>query len=91
MLYIVCSEQLQFLVLFLQRMVIKNTDPHNLSRLLLRLTPKGKIAYEQHEELHRKFNSLLENVLEGASEDNKTFLNKFLHSLETEMDDFKDN
>lgn len=72
-------------------MVIKNIDPNNLSRLLLRLTPKGEIAYEQHEELHRKFNSLLVNVLEGASEDNKNFLNKFLHSIETQIDNFKDN
>jgi DNA-binding MarR family transcriptional regulator len=39
-------------------MVIKDTDPRNLSRLMLRLTSKGERAYLHHEKLHQKYDEL---------------------------------
>lgn len=71
-------------------MIIKNKDLNNLSRLIPRLTPKGEIAYKRHEELHEKFNIILKNTLEDASDNEKAFLNSFLHSLENGIDNFQE-
>jgi DNA-binding MarR family transcriptional regulator len=66
-------------------MVVKNTDPNNLSRLMLLLTPKGEIAYLHHEELHREFDELFNSALVSASEENKEFLRNFLNSLDEKI------
>lgn len=44
-------------------MIIKDTDPRNLSRLVLRLTPKGETAYLNHEKLHEQYESFFQNAL----------------------------
>jgi len=72
-------------------MIVKDTDPRNLSRLVLRLTPKGEIAYIHHEKLHQEFDGLVNEALEDASAENITFLKKFLSSLEREIDDFEND
>jgi DNA-binding MarR family transcriptional regulator len=71
-----------------KEMVIKDTDPRNLSRLMLRLTAKGEMAYLQHEKLHQKYDELFEAALKKATEENKAFLKSFLNSLEEQIDTF---
>ena len=54
-------------------MIVKDTDPGNLSRLMLKLTPKGEIAYLYYEKLHQEFDRLFHVALENATEENKAF------------------
>jgi DNA-binding MarR family transcriptional regulator len=70
-------------------MIVKDVDPRNLSRLVLRLTPKGETAYCHHEELHQKFDVLFNSALENASEKKKAFLHDFLNALDKMFDDFE--
>lgn len=70
-------------------MIIKNTDPRNLSRLVLRLTSKGETAYQYHEKLHQKYDELFNAALENATEENKAFLKNFLNSLDEQIDTFE--
>lgn len=70
-------------------MIIKDTDPRNLSRLVLRLTSKGETAYLHHEKLHQKFDELFNGTLENATEENKAFLKSFLNSLDEQIDIFE--
>lgn len=72
-------------------MIIKETDPNNLSRLVLRLTQKGNIAYLHHENLHREFEELFISILENATEKNIEFLKSFLSTLEDQIDTFDDH
>jgi len=70
-------------------MISKDTDPRNLSRLVLRLTSKGETAYLHHEKLHQKYDGLFNAVLENATEENKAFLKSFLNSLDEQIDTFE--
>ncbi len=70
-------------------MVVKDTDPSNLSRLVLRLTPKGETAYLHHEKLHLEFDGLFNAALENATEEKKMFLKDFLNSLDGKIDAFE--
>ncbi|AWI05958.1 MarR family winged helix-turn-helix transcriptional regulator [Clostridium drakei] len=70
-------------------MIIKDTDPRNQSRLLLRLTSKGEIAYKNHEKLHKKYEEIFDDLLENAAEENKTFFRELLNSLEKQIDAFE--
>ncbi len=70
-------------------MIIKDTDPRNLSRLALRLTPKGEIAYIHHEMLHQEFDRFVEEALNNASKEQRIFLKEFLDSLEYKIDNFE--
>lgn len=70
-------------------MIVKDTDPRNLSRLILRLTPKGETAYKGHKKLHQEFDGLFYAALENATEDNKKFLKEFLFLLDKKIDGFE--
>jgi DNA-binding MarR family transcriptional regulator len=70
-------------------MIVKETDPRNLSRLVLRLTAKGETAYSHHEKLHQEFDGLFNAVLENATEENKAFLESFLKALDARIDAFE--
>ncbi|HBT15320.1 MAG TPA: transcriptional regulator [Firmicutes bacterium] len=70
-------------------MVVKDTDPSNLSRLVLRLTPKGETAYLHHEKLHLEFDGLFNAALGNATEEMKMFLKDFLNSLDGKIDAFE--
>ncbi len=70
-------------------MIVKDTDPRNLSRLVLSLTPKGEIAYIHHEKLHEEFDSIVNEVLKDASKENLLFLKDFLNSLDAKLDEFE--
>lgn len=67
-------------------MIVKETDPRNLSRLVLRLTAKGETAYAHHEKLHQEFDGLFNVVIENATEENKAFLESFLNALDARID-----
>ena len=70
-------------------MIVKDADSRNLSRLVLRLAPKGETAYSHHEELHHRFDVLFIDALEKASDKKKAFLHDFLKMLEKKIDDFE--
>lgn len=70
-------------------MIIKDTDPRNQSRLLLRLTSKGETAYMHHEKLHKKYEEIFDDLLENAAEENKIFFKELLNSLEKQIDAFE--
>lgn len=70
-------------------MIIKDTDPNNLSRLVLKLTTKGETAYKNHEKLHEKYEALFNDVLKNASEENKKFLSDFLKIVDEKIDTFE--
>lgn len=70
-------------------MIIKDTDPRNLSRLVLKLTQKGEMAYINHEKLHQRFDGLVNEALQDATADNVAFLKEFLNLLESRIDDFE--
>ena len=69
-------------------MIVKETDPANLSRLTLKLTPKGETAYLSHEELHRKYEKVFSDILADYPETNKAFLRSFFSMLEEKLDKF---
>lgn len=71
-------------------MVVKEPDIQNQSRLCLKLTPKGEVAYENHEILHRNFDNVVKNILHYESEENKQFLFKFLSELDGELENFEE-
>jgi DNA-binding MarR family transcriptional regulator len=71
-------------------MIVKEVDPHNLSRLLLRVTPVGETAYWRHEELHQEFDNIFNDALANATEENKAFLRSFLTTLETNIDHYSE-
>jgi DNA-binding MarR family transcriptional regulator len=75
------------IVMKLQRkgMVLKEADPRNQSRLVLRLTPEGERAYRQHERLHAEFDDLVNRVLDETIEDRGALV-RFLDALETSLD-----
>lgn len=70
-------------------MIIKDSDPRNMSRLMLRLTAKGEIAYLYHEKLHQKYDEFFYALLENATEENKAFLKSFFNSLDEQIDTFE--
>jgi DNA-binding MarR family transcriptional regulator len=70
-------------------MITKDTDPRNLSRLVLRLTPKGETAYANHEKLHQEFDGLVNEALKDASEEEIAFLKDFLDLLDNKIDKFE--
>lgn len=70
-------------------MIVKDTDPRNLSRLILRLTVKGETAYLHHEKLHQEFDRLFNAALETATEENRSFLKDFLNALDEQINDFE--
>lgn len=72
-------------------MIKKDTDPHNLSRLVLRLTEKGEIAYLNHEKLHEQYESFFQNALSNATEENRVFLKSFMDSLDHQIDAYQRN
>lgn len=69
-------------------MIVKEVDPLNSSRLILGLTPKGETAHMHHMKIHEKFDDVVNDILKTASDEEKNFLKKFLHSLEEKIDTF---
>ncbi len=69
-------------------MIVKQPDSTNQSRLLLKLTEKGEIAYSNHEKLHEKINNVIESILADESSDFESCLSDFLSKLDKVFTDF---
>lgn len=71
-------------------LIIKERDVNNYSKFLLRLTPLGEIAYNNHLKFHQNFEQMLSEILKGESEERINFLKDFLITLEGKLDTFDD-
>lgn len=61
-------------------LVVKEIDELNLSRCSLHLTDKGKMAHNNHLHYHAVLNSMVEEELKNASDQEINFLTDFLSS-----------
>jgi DNA-binding MarR family transcriptional regulator len=73
-----------------KKMIRKENDVNNQSRLVLYLSAKGEIAYAEHEKLHRVFDNLVENILRLQPKRHRIILTEFLTELEAGIDEFRD-
>ncbi|GAA0732671.1 MarR family winged helix-turn-helix transcriptional regulator [Clostridium oceanicum] len=71
-------------------MIKKEKSLYNQSKLTLKLTDKGHIAYENHEKLHNKFDSLINKILQDASTENILFIKEFLINTEDILENFEE-
>lgn len=80
------------LIMKLQKkgMVVKEPDTSNQSRILLKLTNKGQIAYVNHEALHKNFDDMVEGILKDETKENKEFISKFLSDLDEKLVSFEE-
>lgn len=62
-------------------LVHKQTDANNLSRFLLYVTKKGKLANEEHTRYHQILEKMIEDELTEATEQQIDFLITFLSGL----------
>lgn len=69
-------------------LVRKGIDEHNLSKLSLYLTEKGKTAHENHMRYHLILNDTIEGELAGASEKEVQFLSGFLAAITKKAKNF---
>lgn len=67
-------------------MIEKIPDPANASRLILKTTPDGDVAYDEHERLHAYYDLIFTDLLQNATEENKIFLTEFLISLNKQLE-----
>jgi DNA-binding MarR family transcriptional regulator len=72
-------------------MILKQPDSANQSRLLLKLTDKGEIAYGNHEKLHEDFEDVIEALIKDESNEFKSSLNMFLVKLDKSITSFNEN
>jgi DNA-binding MarR family transcriptional regulator len=68
----------------------KETDLYNQSKLIIKLTPKGEIADANHVKLHKKFDTLINDILKDASNEEIAFLKNFLNKVEEQIEDFEE-
>jgi DNA-binding MarR family transcriptional regulator len=72
-------------------LVKKEVDELNLSRYSLSLTEKEKKAHKNHMYYHDILNSMVEDELENATEEELEFLLKFFSSMITRIENFDEN
>lgn len=68
----------------------KETDLYNQSKLIIKLTPKGEIADANHVKLHKNFDTLINDILKDASNEEIAFLKNFLNKVEEQIEDFEE-
>lgn len=69
-------------------MIVKDRDPANRARVVLSLTARGERAYSVHERAHRDFDDLVEGLLQGATAEERAFLQDFISRLTRALDRF---
>ncbi len=69
--------------------ILKRQDASNQSRLNLSLTPKGEVAYINHNLKHRELEDGLRKILNKVSNENIDFLKTFLSAFENGMTQYK--
>lgn len=62
--------------------LVKEIDKNNKSRVVLKLTPKGETAYQNHRKLHEAYSRKIFRILKDAEEDQLKFLYNFLLEVE---------
>lgn len=72
-------------------LIIKERDLNNYSKFLLKLTPKGEVAYNNHLKFHQELDQVLTEILNGESQDKINFLINFLKILESKLVIFEDD
>ena len=70
-----------------KKLVIKMKAPENCKEIRLRLSPKGEVAFHAHEMFDRQLGVRLFEVFETANHENLQFLEKFLETAETVLDE----
>ena len=73
--------------LAIKRFVSKSKGLENNKEVILRLTPKGEVAYHAHEMIEQQIHSKLFEILEKASSGNLNFLREFLNVSENIIDE----
>ncbi|MEC0370081.1 MarR family winged helix-turn-helix transcriptional regulator [Paenibacillus chibensis] len=67
-------------------LVTKEKDARNQSRLMLKVTPKGEVAYARHLDYQNQFKAMVVQVLGNAPDDQVKFMKDFLMTLEKQLD-----
>jgi len=71
-------------------LIRKEKDISNQSKLVLKLTDKGEIAYTNHEKFHKKIDAMVNEIVKDASEENAKFFKDVLITLEERLELFKE-
>lgn len=71
-------------------LIIKERDINNYSKFILKLTPNGEIAYNNHLKFHQELDQIMTEILNGESEERIDFLKNFLRTLESKLNIFED-
>lgn len=66
-------------------LVTKEKDIRNQSRIILKITTKGEIAYAHHLEHHNKFKKMVVEILQDVPVDKVTFAKDFLVKIEDKL------
>lgn len=64
-----------------KQMIVKEASPGDEKKIILRLTPCGKIAASNHKSAHKKYSAMIGSLLSGASTEQLQFLSGFLLRL----------
>lgn len=70
-------------------LIQKEKDINNQSKLILKLTPKGEIAYSNHEKFHKKIDVMVNEIVKDASNKDVKFFKDVLITLEERLELFK--
>jgi DNA-binding MarR family transcriptional regulator len=65
-----------------KNLVEKHRDPHNDKEVLLRLSPRGTIAWLGHEQYHAKIFARMHRELGDLTADQYTLIRQFLSAIE---------
>jgi len=71
-----------------KNLVEKRRSPDNEKGILLRLSPRGTIAYLGHEQYHAKIYARMQEKLGDMSPEQFRFIAKFLGAIEETADEF---
>lgn len=71
-------------------LIKKTEDSSNISKLVITLTPKGKLADTNHEKFHEKLDFIINELLKDSTEEKKKFLQEFLNGFEQQLGIFEE-
>lgn len=71
-------------------LVEKELDENNLSRLKIRLTPKGEAAHARHEDLHAQFERLMQSEVQQYSQEQRDFLAAALKAISKRLEKWEE-
>ena len=72
-------------------LIRKEVSPGNQSRLALYVTKKGELAHEEHRKYHKILETMAEEELAGASDEQVAFVTGFLQNLLKRLEGFEEN